>query len=173
MNPAHVHLMVNHLPVIGMLFAACLLVYARFVSRSQESIKIALLGVFLIGLTGLPAYFSGEAAEEMMEHQAGISEALIESHEDLAKTAFILTQISAVIGFLGLIIQKKNPKTMLIVNIALVITGVSIGALGLTAQSGGLINHPEIRADGLDLSKGAEQGILDHNENHETTEDAD
>lgn len=156
-----------------MLFVACLLIYARFVSRSQESIKIALLSVFLVGLTGLPAYFSGEAAEEMMEHQAGISKALIESHEDLAKTAFALTQISAVIGFLGLIIQKKNPKTMLMVNIAIVSTGVSLGALGLTAQSGGLINHPEIRTDGLDLSKGAEQGILDQHENHETSEDDD
>jgi hypothetical protein len=165
--------MVNHLPVIGMLFAAYLLVYARFVSRSKESIKIALFGVFLVGLTGLPAYFSGEAAEEMMEHQAGISEVLIESHEDLAKTAFVLTQISAVIGFLGLIVQKKNPKTMVFVHLALVSTGVSLGALGLTAQSGGLINHPEIRTDGLDLPRGAEQGILDHNENHETTEDND
>lgn len=146
MNSAHLHLMVNHFPVIGMMLAALLLFYAGLLSRSHESIKIAFLFLVLVSLTSIPAYFSGEAAEDILEAQSGISEVLIEEHEEIAFTSFALTQISALIGLISLIMLKKNPsKKIMLVNVNLISIATSIIALGLTAQSGGLINHPEIR----------------------------
>ena len=146
MNLAHIHLVVNHLPVVGMLFSLGLLSYAYF-RGSDEVKKVALALVFVASLTTLPAYFSGEGAEEVVEHLPGIQEHLIEAHEEwaeLALVAMILTGISA-LG--GLVLGAKRSELLKTGSVVTLISGsVAFCLVGLTASAGGKIRHPEIRA---------------------------
>ena len=66
MNDAHFHLVTNHLPVVGVLFAVLLLLYAAW-RKSDEAKTIAFGFSVLVGLLSMPGYFSGEGAEEFIE----------------------------------------------------------------------------------------------------------
>ena len=76
MNWAHVHLMLNHIPVVGIGFAILLLAVA-VVRRSHELTNVALVFVILVSLWAIPAYLTGEPAEEVVEDLPGVSEELI------------------------------------------------------------------------------------------------
>jgi hypothetical protein len=63
-NWAHVHLMINHFPVIGMPIGILLLAYALV--RKSEEVKTAGLGLFvLIALMTISVFLTGEGAEDM------------------------------------------------------------------------------------------------------------
>ena len=63
MNLTHLHLALNHLPVLGPAFALALLLFG--VWRRSEDIKKAALGAFLlIAVFSVPAYMTGEPAED-------------------------------------------------------------------------------------------------------------
>ena len=77
LSPVHVHLMLNHIPVLGMVFTSLLLAYALI--RDQAELRKAALALFILLALVTPAvYLSGEGAEEGVEHLAGVSEAAIE-----------------------------------------------------------------------------------------------
>jgi hypothetical protein len=73
MNWAHVHLIINHFPVIGILGAILLLVYSLV--RKSEEVKMVSLSVFaIIALITLAVYFTGGAAEEVVKNLPGVTE---------------------------------------------------------------------------------------------------
>jgi hypothetical protein len=83
MNWAHVHLMLSHLPVVGTIFGLLLLLLAQL--RKSEELKRVSLGIFVLtALLALPVYFTGEPAEKVVEHLPGVTEPLIEEHENAA-----------------------------------------------------------------------------------------
>lgn len=145
MNAAHIHLAINHLPVMGSLFALIFLIVA-LILKSTDLKRAALLIVFLVGLGALPAYFSGEGAEEIVEDQAGISESLIHEHEEAAEFALIVALIAAAAGLGGFIAARQREnllKPALLV--ALLLTAGNCLVMARTANLGGRIAHPEIR----------------------------
>ena len=94
MNGAHMHLLVNHLPVIGSLFAILLLIWSLI--RKNTEIARAALGLFVVAaLTGLAAYFTGEPAEHMAEEIAGVTRGAIHTHEESAELATVLLSPAA------------------------------------------------------------------------------
>src|SRR5512140_1965426 len=109
MSPAHIHLALNHLPVVGTLLGLLLLLFG--VVRRSDEVQKAALAVFVVAaLLAVPTYFTGESTEEIVEHLPGVSEALIERHEDAALVAF------AALGVLGLaalgalaLFRRSNP----------------------------------------------------------------
>ena len=63
MNAAHLHLMLNHLPILGTLFGAAILGIALWLRNSPFQ-KVALVFFVLLGLAGIAVYWSGgEAAD--------------------------------------------------------------------------------------------------------------
>jgi hypothetical protein len=72
-NGAQLHLLTNHLPVVGSLFATLVLLSGLlFKNSSVRRTGLALLA--FAALTTLPAYYSGEPAEEKIEDLPGVSE---------------------------------------------------------------------------------------------------
>lgn len=98
MNPAHLHIILNHIPVIGVPFGAVLLMYG-YVRRSTEIKRASLLVFVFMALITIPTFLSGKAAEDMVEHLPGVTESTIESHEEAATIALIAT---AMLGVLAL-----------------------------------------------------------------------
>lgn len=147
MNPAHLHLMLNHIPLVGIGFVILLLIIALFM-RSKQLINISLIFVILVALWAIPAYLTGEAAEEIVEGLPGISEQLIEAHEESAELAFIFIEAVGALALITLVARrfyKKLGNALTILTLLGLIVGG--GLIAWTANQGGKINHPEIRGD--------------------------
>ena len=96
MNAAHIHLVVNHVPLFAALFGAGLLAWGLF--KNEPSLRAAGLILGLIaGIGGVVAVQSGERAEDIVEEYAGTNENALSEHEEAAE----LTQWAAIL--LGLI----------------------------------------------------------------------
>lgn len=139
MNAASLHLLVNHIPVLGMPLAF-LLLSAAVASKRQEYQHLALL--LLIGLSIITpiVYFSGEPAEEVVEGLAGVSEAMIEPHEEAAELAFLGTELLGVVTVWTLIRNRRGTR----VDVGLLVATAAVSVLlAWTAHQGGQIRHPE------------------------------
>ena len=148
MNPAHLHIILNHIPVIGIPFCAALLIYG-FLSKSEEVKKVSLLAFIIIALLTIPTFLAGNAAEDVVEHLPGVTDELIESHEEAALIGLIATLILGAISFAIFFLSKRmsritRPLSMLLLILSLVVSGW----LAWTANLGGDIRHTEIRANG-------------------------
>ena len=85
-NDAHLHLLLNHLPIIGSLISALLLA-CGLAAKSKDLTRAALALTVLFAVVTYPAAGSGHEAEEVIEHMTGISEDRIEAHEERAEKA--------------------------------------------------------------------------------------
>ncbi|PKL78444.1 MAG: hypothetical protein CVV27_03310 [Candidatus Melainabacteria bacterium HGW-Melainabacteria-1] len=159
MDPTHLHLMLTHVPVVGSLLATAVLAFG-LLRGQQEVIRISFYLFVFSAIVALPVYFSGEGAEEAVEHLAGVSEALIEDHEHLAKVAMLLLQGLGVAAIGGLIWSFRATRLPLwYASFIALLALVNGGVLARTANLGGQIRHSEIRAEapGTSSQKGAEQ----------------
>ena len=149
MNGAQLHLMLNHLPVMGTLFSLLLLAWS-LIRRSAEIQKLALAIALLAGLSSVPAYLTGEPAEEVIEHMAGVDEAYIEEHESMGKFALWCGVALGVAAGAALAAGVKNPRWLSAgTAITLLASVLVFGVMGYTAHLGGQIRHPEIRGGGM------------------------
>lgn len=144
---AHLHLLLNHLPIIVTAVATLLL--AVGVWRRQDAlVRVACALLIGAAISALPVYLTGEPAEHAVERIVGVSEALIEEHQDAALVAAV------VLGLVGLtavwaLWRSRSDATVSpgLVRIVLVGSVVASGAMGWTGWLGGAIRHSEIRAD--------------------------
>ncbi len=144
MNLAHIHLLLNHIPVIavpiGLLFLAHSLWTSNLFSR-----KFAYLFLFLTSLSVIAVYLTGEPAEKLIEHLPGVTEAFIEPHEDAGQIALILTLIMGAASFFALLVPQQGTKARFARNAVIVTAILAIGVLSYTANLGGKVRHTEIR----------------------------
>jgi len=157
MNGAQIHLVVNHLPIVGSLIAVLVLLAGSILKNpTVRRTGVALLA--FAALTTLPAYFSGEEAEEVIEHLPGVSEALIHDHEEAAELALALLAGAGVLAAatLGLGVMKKEKWESKLQVFCLLAAVISFGALANTGHLGGLIRHPEIRDGSATSPQGGE-----------------
>jgi len=146
MNWAHVHLIINHIPVIGIGLLILLFIVA-IVRKNKGLITVALAFIILISLATIPVYLTGEPAEEVVEDMPGISEELIEEHEEQAEIAFILVEVAGGLALITLIARRYSDKLgQRLVILTLLVLIVSGGLIGWTANLGGKIHHEEIRS---------------------------
>jgi len=161
MNAAHLHLMLNHVPVLGGVGVLVLLILSGFKDNFVLA-KLTLQFMVFVGIVCLPVYFTGEPAEEIIEHLPGITEVFISQHERFALYSLICTVILAAIGLIGLLNWKKNSvKAMKCWRFASVVALVNAGLMITTANYGGQIRHTEIRkTDSTIPTTGKEQSLL-------------
>jgi hypothetical protein len=146
LTSAHVHLAVNHLPVFAALLATASLTFAAVVHHaSARNLGLGLL--LFAALSALPAYFSGEGAEEIVEDRPGVSEAFIERHEEAADRALAVTLAAGVIAGAALVAVRLRREALVRVLfvIALLASLASTGLMAQVAHLGGQIRHDEIR----------------------------
>jgi uncharacterized membrane protein len=144
MNAAHLHLLVNHLPVVGMLVALVFFIVA-LIRKNDLLVKAALWMFVVLGVVTIAVFLTGDPAAEMVEILPGIAAPEIGAHADAAERALIGTIILAVLASIGLISYRRRvrfPGWFLIIILAVAIT-VS-GLMGWTANQGGKIRHTEI-----------------------------
>jgi hypothetical protein len=147
MNWAHVHLMINHIPVIGILGAILMLVYSLI--RKSEEVKMVSFGLFAIIALITPAvYFTGGAAEKIVKNLPGVTEKYIGSHEEIASLTLVLTEILGITSLAGFVhLRRSGAIPKWVVAMVLVLSLITATTANLTANLGGQIRHTEIRDD--------------------------
>lgn len=145
MNWAHVHLMINHFPVVGVFGATALFVYS-LVKKSEE-VKRVSFGLFvLLALITLAVFFTGQAAEDTVKKLPGVTETYIDRHEEMAEFALVFMETLGLAALAGLLFLRASgaiPKWLVV--IVLLLSVATAAVVGVTANLGGQIRHTEIR----------------------------
>jgi hypothetical protein len=145
MTWAHVHLAVNHLPVILVPVSIAMLT-AAWAKSSAELRKAGLTWLVVAAVAGGAAYLTGEPAEDVVEDLPAVSKAAIEEHEEAALLAAVATGTAGLIALGALVIGRgPAPAPGWILATTFVVALVAAGLMLWTANLGGRISHPEIR----------------------------
>jgi hypothetical protein len=144
MNPVHLHLMLTHVPLFGS-GIALLLLFVAIWRRSDELKRVSFGLLVLTALLTVPLYFTGEAAEDAVEHLPGVVESTIDPHEDAAKIAFASMLVTGAVALSSFALFRRGrlvPNWF--VALVLALTLVTVGMMAWTSNLGGQIRHTEI-----------------------------
>ena len=146
MNPAHLHLILNHVPLYGATAGVILLIVALVGVR--ESVARAGLVVFVLtaAVAGI-VYLTGQPAEELVEDLPEVSESVLEAHEQAARVATLTMGAFGLIALYGLVVLRRR-VTPRFTRAALVLSLVPLAAIAWAAYLGGQVRHSEIRPGG-------------------------
>lgn len=156
-SPVQIHLLLNHVPVLGVPFGALLLAFA-VLRRNEDLAKAGLWSLVVAGLSAIPVFWSGDESEELVEHLPGVVEAAIHAHDEAAEKALTA---ALVLGGLALLVLglawKRKALDWRGVYAALLLSLPVFGALAYAAHLGGLIRHPELASGRRPAASGAER----------------
>ncbi len=142
MNMAHLHLMLTHVPVIGIPLLLMVLLAGRLENHSF-TIRLALVGLVSVCMAGILAYFSGEGAEEIVESIPGISRIALDAHEEVGEITFALTGCLAGMALASLMLFQRDWVLKFGIPATLIFGALLTALLGYTAYLGGGIRHTE------------------------------
>jgi len=145
MNWAHLHLALNHVPVIGLPIVLLLLGWG-IVKRSAELVKASFGLIILLAVVTVIVQVTGEPAEELVEGLPGVVESMVEAHEESALLGTIGVVVVGVIALFGLWRLGTGKILPQWYASAVLIAGVFVAGLMVwVANLGGQIRHSEIR----------------------------
>ena len=168
MNSVQLHLAFTHVPVILSLTGLVMLITAFFI-KSPLLTKISYILILIAGITALPVFFTGEGSEEAIEHVPGVSGAMIEKHEEVAKWAMVSVALSGLMALAALVISRWQIAPRFLRTIVLLFAIVSGAMMAQTAHLGGQIRHTEI-TNGLarqNEGEGNSEGPIDQQKEEE------
>ena len=143
LNPAHWHLLVNHLPIIGSIIGLFILGYG-IISKTEVVIKMSYWLFIVLAVFAVIAKQTGEQAEGFIMSAKLADETLIEPHAQAADYAQWAMIILGLIALAALFINRL--KTLKVMPLIVLITAlVAAGLMGWTGFLGGEIMHKEIR----------------------------
>ena len=142
----HLHLLLNHVPTIGAIFAIGIYVVA-LLTKSIDLKRMSLVLLVGIALLTICTYVTGNAAQKALEHSTMTSKTLIRTHEGAALSALFLMELTGAFAWLGLwqlrrFKQVANWTTGLI----LILSFLTLALVTRAANIGGEIRHPETSA---------------------------
>ncbi|MEL1240246.1 hypothetical protein [Flavobacterium flavipallidum] len=149
MNDAHLHMIVNHFPIVGTILG--LLVLMGGIYFRSNSIKNTSYFLFIIATVfTVFSMATGEGAEELVEDMPNIGHEIIHNHEELAEKLAIIMYLLGVVSVIGLISNIRNhPKAKFFSYAIAVIAIVAVLLSSKVGTSGGEIHHTEIRPDSV------------------------
>lgn len=156
MNSVQMHLALTHVPVVLSLVGLIMLVVAFFIKNSTIT-KTSYILILIAGIAAIPVFLTGEATEEAVENLPGVSEAIIERHEDVAKLAMISIAAAGLAALTALFSFRWQIATRVLKVVVLLLAITSGGLMAQTAHLGGQIRHTEIRT-GVAVQNGNQNG---------------
>ncbi len=150
-TPAHLHLAINHVPIIG-LAVACLPILIGIVFKGRSALASGLLAVILCAGT-MPAIMeTGEAAQESFADgsiEPGMDapgKAAFREHSGRAKFTAPVVYATGLLAVIALLALIKFPREAGVIGWAVMIGALLSITLSIwTAEAGGRIRHTEFR----------------------------
>lgn len=148
MNLPHLHLLLNHWPIIGTFIGIGLLGLA-IITRSSDIKQVSYVVFAVMAIASIPVYLSGNAAAESLKKMPEIPMGMIDTHEGAALLAFGALGITGVLALMGLWQFSRSTSTQFqapawLTMAVLIFALLSAGLAGVAGNSGGNIRHPEI-----------------------------
>lgn len=165
MNAAHSHLIINHFPIIGLILGIIVLLIG-ILSRSSVTRRVGLFLFLVAGITAIPAFSTGEGAEEIIEHMPSAAACgadcscshdvvdkaseqthhLIHEHEEKAEALMPLMWGIIGLSLIALFLEWKKKSMAFVASIVVLLVGVLAAYFAKeVGNSGGEIAHPEVR----------------------------
>jgi uncharacterized membrane protein len=152
-NPAHLHLLLNHVPTVGFGLGLALF-FVALVAKNEELTRAGLVIFFVVAVVAIATYVTGNGAESVLRGTAaepnfapGVSPPAIRAHEDAALLAFVFMEVTGFFAWLALWQWRGVARpARWNVPVILLLAVVTFGLMARAAEMGGEINHPEIRA---------------------------
>ncbi|MDB4906099.1 MAG: hypothetical protein JWO05_883 [Gemmatimonadetes bacterium] len=141
---AHLHLLVNHVPIIGAFFALALLVASYFWSPDVLR-RTACAVLIATALSAWASDLSGDSAAGALRGMPGVRRDDIRAHEQVAGTALLVGGLLGVLALAALVRWRRNPipaRAAHAMTLATVVVGALMAYVGLL---GGRIRHTEVR----------------------------
>ena len=83
MSFPHIHLLINHVPILGTIFGILILVYAHL--RKSTDVMLVGLWMFVIAaLMTIPVYLTGDSAASDIRNLPVFQKTLVHEHEEAA-----------------------------------------------------------------------------------------
>jgi len=145
MNDAHLHMVVNHFPILGTIFGLGILIVGLLLKNKSVQhtayILFAIAAVF-----GLLSMNTGEGAEELVEDLPNVGKKIIHEHEEIAEKFVILLYLTGAVALLSLLMSVRNHAKAKFFAYATLILAIGTAVLSINVgTSGGEIRHTEIR----------------------------
>ncbi len=145
-DPAYRHVLLNHVPVIGLIIAWFILL-AGLVLRQTV---LLFTGLTLIAITAgmsVPVANYGDAAyPAIYDILNGRSRDWLDYHAELADTWLPLLYVNSALALMAIVVgwirSQWLPWICLVIAL---ITAIAIGGVSIVASAGGKIQHPEFR----------------------------
>ncbi len=145
LNLAHVHLLLNHFPTIGMIVGLGLYIVA-ILGKSDHLKSASLVIFFAIALLSIPTFVSGTAAGLALSKNSDVSKTMVDTHETAAFEALGVMELTGALAWLGLWQYRRLSRVPQGTLMAVLLAGlVTFGLMARAANIGGEIRHPEIR----------------------------
>ena len=146
MNNAHLHLVVNHLPII-IPITGFLVLTLGFILKLEVIKRVSYFLFVLAAICTMPAFVTGEGAEEIAEGLNGVTEYLIHEHEEKAEAFAILNYVIGIVSILAIWASWKQKQFSKWLGIAILLFAIVVIFKGReVGTSGGEIRHTEIRS---------------------------
>jgi hypothetical protein len=158
---SHAHLILNHIPTAGFVFAIFFFVVARI--ANNDALKRGSLALFVIcSIVGVPTYVAGTAAMWALTQPTipEISKAVINAHRDMALWTLFGLAFTGAASWIELWRSRYRGRLSNVsLNLVLLFALITLAIMAETGHRGGLINHPEIRTAADILPTDANAGI--------------
>jgi len=144
MTGAHLHLLVNHAPIFGALFALCLFL-ASYQWAPDVLRRTGFVVLIFTGIAGAIADFTGDPAEHAVRGFPGIRREVIHEHEEMGEKSFIAASVVGVLAIALLVRARRAPLSNGAAVTGLVTSLILAGMMGYTGLLGGRVRHTEVR----------------------------
>ena len=144
MDWAHIHIMVNHFPVILAVTGAAAAVLALL--RQRRGLWLyATVSLTLAAVTVVPTFFTGEPAEETLHRPWWAVRGSIGQHEQSALISAVLVGLAGLLAAYAWRRLVRYPREVALpggLRTAVLVTALAAaGSIGYTALLGGRIRH--------------------------------
>ncbi len=144
MNDAHLHLLFNHFPIVGTFISLAVLGIGFIINNSTVK-KIAYGILIFCAIMTLPAFFTGEGAEEIVEEFPGVSHDVIHEHEEMAELSLWIGIITGIVAAFALYFEVVGHKLARVFSLFALLSNLACFiVMARVGNSGGEIRHPEI-----------------------------
>lgn len=143
MNLPHLHLILNHVPTVGMMIGLALLA-TGLLRKSNAVAQAALELLYGVALLTLPAYITGLATQRALADVAEVSAEAVVRHHDVALVGSILMVLTGGLAWLALWQERRGARKPSTTWVVLVLGALTLSVMAGAGSLGGEIRHPEI-----------------------------
>jgi hypothetical protein len=155
LSATHLHLMLNHVPVLGTVFVLVVLLWG-LLRRSREITSLGLLFTVILALVTIPVYLTGEPTEHQQRRAPWFDRDRAHEHEEKAKRGLIAVLATGAVALGALYLRRGGrPGNGAVTGIATAGVAISFVLFALAALEGGEIHHEELRPGAVNVAPAA------------------